>query len=304
MINPIAIFNSQEILNQHKDSMIVATWLVQKAPKTQKYYKRIISELYLFLSNRPLAEMKAEELILFLNIKCKSKSTKAVYKDVLGSLFSFAVKTGHLQKNIVLAIDRIKPENRLYTKVLTREQIEQMILKEPSYRNRLIIELLYMTGIRVEELAKLKLQSFRKIKSGSDLKITMLVEGKGKKFRTLNVPLMTYEKLQIYWDDNSFFPEEFCFISRKKNYGFSKGLTTTQVFRIIKASAQKAGLSCSPSPHWIRHTSATHAIENGAPIHVVQVSLGHESIKTTGKYLDIRPEKSIGNYLKSLRLKT
>lgn len=291
------VIKMQDLVNQHPDHLTVATWLMQKAPKTQKYYKRIVSELFAFLSNRPLADMKAEELILFLNIKCKSKSTKAVYKDVLGSLFSFAVKTGHLQKNIVTAIDRIKPENRLYTKVLSREQIEQMIFKELDLRNKLIIELLYMTGIRVEELSKLKLDSFREIKSGSDLKVTMLVEGKGKKFRTLNVPPTTYAKLKSYWEEHNLFPEEYCFISRKKNDGFSKGLTTTQIFRIIKAAAKKAGLSCAPSPHWIRHTSATHAIENGAPIHVVQVSLGHESIKTTGKYLDIRPEKSISSFL-------
>lgn len=302
-MNNLAILQNN-LKDQHPDAITIATWLMQKAPKTQKYYKRIISDLYAFLSNRSLAEMKTEELILFLNIKCKSKSTKAVCKDVLGSLFSFAVKTGHLQKNIVTAIDRIKPENRLYTKVLSREQIEQMIIKELNLRNKLIIELLYMTGIRVEELTKLNLDSFREIKSGSDLKITMLVEGKGKKFRTLNVPASTFEKLKNYWNDENLFPEEFCFISRNKNDGFSKGLTTTQIFRIIKASAKNAGLSCSPSPHWIRHTSATHAIENGAPIHVVQVSLGHESIKTTGKYLDIRPEKSVGNYLKSLSLKT
>lgn len=294
----VSALTVQDLVNQHPDHLTVATWLMQKAPKTQKYYKRIISELFAFLSNRPLADMKAEELILFLNIKCKSKSTKAVYKDVLGSMFSFAVKTGHIQKNIVTAIDRIKPENRLYTKVLSREQIEQMISKEPSNRNKLIIELLYMTGIRVEELTKLKVDSFREIKTGSDLKVTMLVEGKGKKFRTLNVPAATLEKLKSYWGENNIFPEESCFISRNKNDGFSKGLTTTQIFRIIKSAAQNAGLSCSPSPHWIRHTSATHAIENGAPIHVVQVSLGHESIKTTGKYLDIRPEKSISSFLK------
>jgi len=300
MENNLVIIPNPLITN-HPDALTVSTWLIQKSPKTQKYYKRIVTELFLFLPNRPLAEMRTEELILFLNVKCKSKSTKAVYKDVLGSLFSFAVKTGHLQKNIVTAIDRIKPENRLYTKVLTREQIEQMILKEPNDRNRLIIELLYMTGIRVEELAKLKLDSFREIGSGSEQKITMLVEGKGKKFRTLNVPPATYEKLKSYWDEHNLFPEEYCLISRKKNEGFSKSLTTTQIFRIIKAAAQNAGLSCSPSPHWIRHTSATHAIENGAPIHVVQVSLGHESIKTTGKYLDIRPDKSIGAYLKPLK---
>ena len=79
-----------------------------------------------------------------------------------------------------------------------------------------------------------------------------------------------------------------------------KPICHSQIFRIVKSAAKKAKLSVAPSPHWLRHTSATHAIEAGAPIHVVQRSLGHESISTTGKYLDIRPKESVGDYIAPL----
>lgn len=285
----------------HPDQLTIGTWLLQVAPKTQKYYRRIVGEIFLFLNDRPLGQMKTEELVLFLNVKCKSDSTKNVYRDVLGSLFSYAVKTGHLTKNPAVVISRVKVEDRLFSKVLSREQIEQMIFKEPSLRNKLILELIYMTGIRVDELTKLCLSSFREIRSAGEVKISVLVEGKGKKFRTVNVPVETFQKLKQYWDANNIFPEEPCFISRKKSDGLTKPLSTVQVWRIVKAAARNANLSCEPSTHWIRHTSATHSIENGAPIHVVKASLGHASISTTGKYLDIRPEKSIGAYIKPIK---
>lgn len=293
----ITQLNQYPIKYDHPDRLTIGTWLLQVAPKTQKYYRRIVGELFLFLNDRPLGQMKTEELVLFLNVKCKSDSTKNVYRDVLGSLFSYAVKTGHLTKNPAVVISRSKVEDRLYSKVLSREQIEQMIFKEPSLRNRLILELIYMTGIRVDELTKLCLNSFREIHTSGELKITVLVEGKGKKFRTLNVPVETFEKLKQHWETNNIFPEEPCFISRKKTEGLTKSLSTVQIWRIVKAAARNANLSCSPSTHWLRHTSATHAIENGAPIHVVKASLGHATISTTGKYLDIRPDKSVGNYL-------
>lgn len=281
----------------HPDTMTVGTWLLQVSVRTQKYYRRIVGELFLFLNDRPLGLMKTEELVLFLNIKCNSDSTKNVYRDVLGSIFSYAVNTGHLNKNPAAAISRVKVEDRLYSKVLTRDQIEQMIYKEPSLRNKLILELIYMTGIRVDELTKLRVNSFRECKSIDDFKVTVLVEGKGKKFRTVNVPVETFNKLKKYWEEENIFPEESCFISRKTSEGLTKSLSTVQVWRIVKAAAKKANLSCTPSPHWIRHTSATHSVEYGAPIHVVKASLGHSSISTTGKYLDIRPEKSVGDFL-------
>jgi integrase/recombinase XerD len=75
-------------------------------------------------------------------------------------------------------------------------------------------------------------------------------------------------------------------------------LTRMQTFRIIKSAAKKGKGDPLPSPHWLRHSSATHAIENGAPIHVVQHSLGHASINTTGKFLHATPTTSNANFLK------
>ena len=74
-------------------------------------------------------------------------------------------------------------------------------------------------------------------------------------------------------------------------------LTPTQVRRLVYRAARDASLDGRPSPHWLRHAHATHALERGAPIHLVQATLGHASVATTGRYLHARPTDSSAKYL-------
>lgn len=82
-----------------------------------------------------------------------------------------------------------------------------------------------------------------------------------------------------------------------------KSLTRFQAFRIIKAAAKMAKVEPIPSPHWFRHTNATHSIEAGAPVHIVQTTLGHSSITTTGKYLHAAKTESNVSYLMKSKYK-
>jgi integrase/recombinase XerD len=74
-------------------------------------------------------------------------------------------------------------------------------------------------------------------------------------------------------------------------------LTARQAQRLVDAAAKRAGLRARVSPHWLRHAHATHALERGAPIHIVQATLGHASVATTGRYLHARPTDSSARYL-------
>ncbi len=88
-------------------------------------------------------------------------------------------------------------------------------------------------------------------------------------------------------------PDASVFASRNGG-GF---LTSTQVRRLVYAAAAAASLEGRPSPHWLRHAHATHALERGAAIHLVQATLGHASVATTGRYLHARPTDSSARYL-------
>ncbi|MBV8589619.1 MAG: tyrosine-type recombinase/integrase [Acetobacteraceae bacterium] len=74
-------------------------------------------------------------------------------------------------------------------------------------------------------------------------------------------------------------------------------LDPSQVHRIVKAAAARAGLPAAVSAHWLRHAHASHALDRGAPIHLVQATLGHSSVATTGRYLHARPNDSSSRYL-------
>ena len=85
------------------------------------------------------------------------------------------------------------------------------------------------------------------------------------------------------------------FPSRKKNAGGR--LKPLAVLRIVRAAAKRAGIDLPVSPHWFRHAHASHALDHGAPIHLVQATLGHANINTTGRYLHARPQDSSSRFL-------
>ena len=139
-----------------EDLAIIGSWLFQKSTKTQRYYRRIIKEFFSFYPNLYIRTTQITHLSLFIKtFGNHSDSTRNTYKNALSSLFSFAQKSGYIERNPAVMLETIKTADRLYSKVLSREQIEQMILKEKNQRNRLILKVLYFTGVRVDELCKL-----------------------------------------------------------------------------------------------------------------------------------------------------
>jgi integrase/recombinase XerD len=118
------------------------------------------------------------------------------------------------------------------------------------------------------------------------------VYGKGGKTRAVLLPASVWTDLLSLKADGAG-TDEPVFPSRTRG-GF---LTPTQVRRLVYRAARDAGLEARPSPHWLRHAHATHALERGAPIHLVQATLGHASVATTGRYLHARPTDSSARYL-------
>jgi site-specific recombinase XerD len=87
-------------------------------------------------------------------------------------------------------------------------------------------------------------------------------------------------------------PDEPVFASQKGG-----PLSPVQAWRVVKAAAKRAGIEGDVSPHWLRHAHASHALDRGAPIHLVQATLGHADLRTTSKYTHARPTDSSSRYL-------
>ncbi|MCB0383765.1 MAG: tyrosine-type recombinase/integrase [Bdellovibrionales bacterium] len=282
-------------LPSHEQGLLFS-WLYQKSPRTRRYYQRIWGEFLGLFENsiQSLRDIEIGHLVVFLKTKESLKpASRNLAKNSLSSFLSFLTKSGFLEKNPGLSLSSIPVPDRVGTKVLSLEQLQRMYECEESPRNRVLMKLLYFSGMRVSELCGLRLKDLIK-KSNSDTKIQIL--GKGGVARVILVPSEVIREIFEYRKSlglNSN-PESPLFISGK---GEGKPLNPSQIYRVIKMAAVRAKVRPIPSPHWFRHTSATHALENGAPIHVVQKTLGHKSVSTTGRYLEANPKESNANWL-------
>jgi integrase/recombinase XerD len=162
-----------------------------------------------------------------------------------------------------------------------------MLSLEPEGRNRTLVTLLYAAGLRVSELCGLRWLDVQS--SANGLQITVF--GKGGKTRSIHLPSGVGAQLEQLRRGAA--PEEPVFRSRKGR-GELKPLA---VLRIVRQAARRAGIELNVSPHWLRHAHASHALDRGAPISLVQATLGHASIQTTGRYLHARPKESSSRFL-------
>ena len=163
-----------------------------------------------------------------------------------------------------------------------------MIALEQMPRNRAILLTLYTGGFRVAELCSLKWSDLQ----NRDTAGQITVFGKGAKTRTVLMPSSVWNAVQLLRND----AKENAPVFRSRKGGH---LDESQVWRIVRKASKRAGIEKEVSCHWLRHAHASHALDRGAPIHLVQATLGHSSISTTGKYLHARPTESSSSYLLS-----
>ncbi len=177
---------------------------------------------------------------------------------------------------------------------LTIDEVEKLLnidIKTPyDARNKAILELLYATGLRISELVSLEFNNL-------DLEECIVrVVGKGNKERIVPIYDRAIEALQEYI--NYYRPEMLIKGNRSllfiNNHG--EGLTRQAVFKMIKKECMIKGINKDISPHTLRHTFATHLLQNGADLRIIQELLGHSSLSTTQIYTHISNERLKEDY--------
>ena len=149
-----------------------------------------------------------------------------------------------------------------------------------------MLRLLYAGGLRISEACGL---CWRDVQPRDDAG-QATVYGKGGKTRVILLPASVWRALAPLRQGAD--QDAPVFRSAKGGH-----LDPSAVHRVVKAAAARAGLPASVSAHWLRHAHASHALDRGAPIHLVQQTLGHASLTTTSKYAHARPSDSSGRYL-------
>lgn len=260
----------------------------QMSPNTVSSYCSDVSAL---LSSVPSAasQISQEDITSYLSSAYAelSKRSQARALSALKSFFDWMVTEGYRQDNPCENIDAPKLGQYL-PEVLSQQEVIAVIesVKLSSWsglRDRAILEFLYGCGLRVSELCGLKLSHIYMEEA------FVRIIGKGDKERLVPLGMPAAEALSEYLAsrpfDNTSEYADFVFLNR-----FGKPLSRVSVFNMIKKQAALAGVVKEISPHTFRHSFATHLIENGADLRVVQEMLGHESILTTEIYthVDIR----------------
>lgn len=255
-----------------------------------KQFKKYLIDNDIVNSSKDVSTEMLKEYIYQLNLSNKSKSH---YLTVLKSYYSFLTKEGVIKNNPTNAIKMPKIEKKL-PNYLTIEEVDKLLdirLEKPTdYRNKAMLELLYATGMRISELTNLKLSQ---VDFDDDI---VRVLGKGKKERTIPLNDTAIFALKEYINDYRPFllklnTSEYIFINN-----FGNKISRQGFFKILKKLCVKAEINKEVSPHTLRHSFATHLLNNGADLRIIQELLGHENLVTAEIYAHLQNQKIKDDY--------
>ncbi|AOH54276.1 tyrosine recombinase XerC [Peribacillus muralis] len=264
---------------------------------TIENYKRDILEFFLFLNEQGITDITSVEYFdvrLFLTSlyeKKLSKRTVARKTSCLRSFYKFLLREGDVKDNPFSLVSLPKKDQKL-PRFLYEKEMELLFssLKKDSpigKRNNALLELLYATGIRVSECCEIKLQDI-------DLSLgTALVHGKGKKDRYVPVGKYALEAIELYirtarmeMTSSDAKAHVYLFVNFRGD-----PLTPRGVRYILNELIKKSAAEGSLHPHMLRHSFATHLLNNGADIRTVQELLGHSKISSTQVYTHVTKDQ-------------
>ena len=248
--------------------------------KTVKSYLFAVEK---FLNNINSKELNEDSLKNYLQILIKKQNPSTVSANLSAIEFFFdkilnnKIKLPHPKRN--------KP----IPEILTQEEIKKLIEVTPNIKHKLIIKLLYGCGLRVSELTNLKKEDVNF--NENIIKINL---SKGRKDRFVKIPDSIKNELASYINLTN---SDILFESARGGK-----LATKTIQLIVKNSAKKARIVKNVHPHTLRHSFATHLLEQGTDLRIIQKLLGHSDIKTTQIYLTVSQQsiKNIKSPLDSL----
>ena len=242
---------------------------------------------------KDLLKLNSKDIEKF--IKSLNNDPKSInnYISSYKTFYNYYIKIGKINTNPCDVIDKPKYTKKLPT-YLTLDEVNKLldidITDQFSARNKSILELLYATGLRISELINLEFKNI-------DLTDCIIrVMGKGSKERIIPISDMSIKYLKIYVKDY----RQLLVKNEINNYVFlnnhGKKLTRQGVFKIIKNRVLITGIKKDVSPHTLRHSIATHMLENGADLRIIQEFLGHNDISTTEIYTHLTNKKLKSDY--------
>lgn len=257
---------------------------------TRDAYFRDVKQFLDFIEDLDIMKLDHEIAYNYLNelYSTKLSSTSVARKiSTLRSFFKFMQMNYGLQVNPFATV-RIKQQSRTLPKFLMYEEINQVLLSctndDLGIRNQIIIELMYACGLRLQECVSLKVNDLN-LKDRS-----IRIIGKGNKERILFFYESLVSKLESYLQGSRQnlikIETDALFLNNQ-----GKPISNRGIQYLLEKQGEQAGLRVSLHPHMLRHSFATHLLDNGASLRIVQTLLGHESLSTTQIYAHVSMSK-------------
>ncbi len=257
-------------------------------PNTIAAYQRDISSFFNYLKQANITtiqDVKEQHLVDFMStLKTQDYASSSVARHLISIkvLCRFLKREGELKFNFAFYLETPKIW-QLIPEVLTYEEIEKL-LEAPDTetlqgcRDKAILEVIYACGLRVSEVCQLKIYDV------DDVYVRVM--GKGRKERVVPIGAEAIRAidhyLHHYRSQTDSEKVQTLFVSNR-----GKPLDRISIWKMIKAYAKKIGITKNISPHTLRHSFATHLLDNGADLRVIQEMLGHASISSTDRYTHI-----------------
>lgn len=244
------------------------------SPNTIKTYSLEFAQLLYILKSYPVNDLTYDKVRSYF-LYCIRKlqlSEQQIHGRINAIKFYFEQVLG--KEKFMMDLPRPKKSYRL-PKVLNTEEITCLLHKTTNLKHRLILKLCYGMGLRVSEITNLKITHI-----DSKRMQVLIAAAKGKKDRYVNLPNAVLEDLRVYY--KTYKPKEYLF---EGQYGGKYSIRSAQA--IFKTALRRAGIKKKIGIHALRHSYATHLLENGTDITFIQNLLGHNSIKTTQIYTHI-----------------
>lgn len=244
-----------------------------------------------------IIKVNKNDVLKFIEFERTKKDVRSVSHSltVIRNFYNFLIIENIIKENPTDKIDSPKLKKSLPT-VLSKEEVDDLLNIELNnkydYRNKAMLELMYATGMRISELINIQMEDINLNNS------CVIVNGKGNKERKIPFDEITTYYLEKYINE---YRKQF--LKKINNYlflnCFGEKISRQAFFKTIKSLATKKNIHKKFSPHTLRHSFATHMVENGADLRSVQILLGHSDISTTQIYTNISNKFIRENYEKS-----
>ncbi len=266
---------NSEILKKFENELNIIGYS-QKTIETYLIYLNLFADYI----KKDLKEVSSDDIVNFLShLKTNKKSGSATMNLVLSAIKHFYNE--FLKQNILINIKLPKKAKKIPV-VLTHKEIKDLIDNTSNYRNKLIIEFMFSTGVRVSECVNMKVTDLN-----FDEYTGNVIRGKGNKDRVIILSKKWVVDYKKYIEErNKKVKSEYLFCSDSGN-----PLSVDTIQKFLKISAKKAGITKSISPHKLRHSFATSLLENDVNIRYIQQLLGHANLNTTQIYTKVNTNK-------------